>query len=242
MARRTTEEERWHECFVWLARRRERHDLSEDGRFFVRTLQRGFAGAAGAAENRSAGHRGTNADVLCQALTKLLVRRGVAVHPSPATAPLAEQSKTVDLSFDHDGEWLVEIKFGLEFNSLAAAAMEGLLFKRARPKSKFILISMYSKFGSGGPPDEVAQGLLRYCGVAGAVGAIHVLSRRELNGGAWAQAFVAEVNRLCDELPRQRLRRGAPIRGSATEAVLPKPRGRRLRARARASSRSRPSR
>jgi hypothetical protein len=196
------EEQRWHENLEWLAGRAERRLLSDDGALFVKSLRDGFSAAARAARARSAGNHNVNPSVLGDALRTLVISRGLAVDVHAARILLGERPKSVDLSFSHRRRsWLVEIKFGLEFNSLAAAALEGRAFKRSDPSSRFLLLAAYSKFDGAKAPAQVAASILRDCGVKDAIDRIHVLSRRDLLGWRWAEHFVSSVNQLCRTLP-----------------------------------------
>lgn len=204
MMAKLREEEWWAQRLELFAQHRAQRSLSEDGCYFVKVLRRDFAAAAAAASARNSGHRGVNAAILVAALRSLLERRSVTVHTTAATEVVGNVRKQVDLTFECRGEWNVEVKVGLEFNTLAAAAVEGLVFRRARSRSKFLVVSMYSKFP--GDPSSSARGILKHLGLSHTVSGIHVLTNRDLEEmGAWSAFFAGAVNKLCESLPDARV-------------------------------------
>src|SRR5207244_349137 len=104
--------------------------------------------------------------------------------------------KTADLSFWIRGQhWIVEGKSGLEFNSLGAAALEGLAFKAKEPSAIFVLVSLYAKMQSCH-----ARPILHRCGIPHAIDQVFALS--DNSSVAWSSEFVERVNAFFSFLPQ----------------------------------------
>jgi hypothetical protein len=101
----------------------------------------------------SAGDRNAVAAPFQRAVVELLARRGIAVEcPVASVAVPQARNHCADLSFRHaDTRWIVEIKTGLEFNSLGAAVLGARLFKQMEPQARFVLVSLYAKSWSMQP-------------------------------------------------------------------------------------------
>ncbi|MBA4191183.1 MAG: hypothetical protein C0467_24650 [Planctomycetaceae bacterium] len=140
-------------------------------------LESGF-GEAG----EKAGQKVTNA--FKRAVATVLTERGIEIDKRPASVELVPSlAKTADLSFRVRGiPWVIEVKSGLEFNSLGAAVLEGVLFRHRRPGGQFVLLSLYSKMKA--TPDQL-EALLMELGVGHAFDHIAVFSLNSVTDDWW---------------------------------------------------------
>lgn len=182
----------------WLDRtENELQLLSNDGRRFVAVMRENLIRVSG---DRSAGDRQRVTTALRGAVEMVLTERGVQIDPSPASVELVTGlSKTADISFRVNGvRWVVEIKCGLEFNSLGAAVLEGVLFRRREPASRLMLLSLYSKMRI--QPARLRE-LLDELNVGHAFDYIAVLSLNSDPDAVWWENMASRINELFGTLP-----------------------------------------
>lgn len=131
------------------------------------------------------------------AINSLLKERGITVDETPLTIRVIEELfKRPDISFVHGKvQWVIEIKTGLEWNSLGAAVLEGLAFK-----AKFVLLCLYAKAGRG---DLLSA--LEACGVGHAFDHTFVLSRTADTWDVYFDNFAKNLNTFVNELPGDKL-------------------------------------
>jgi hypothetical protein len=132
------------------------------------------------------------------AVHSLLEKRGIAVDKCPLTIRVTEELfKRPDITFVHNEiQWVIEIKTGLEWNSLGAAVLEGLAFKAKAPKAKFVLLCLYTKAGRG---DLLTT--LKACGVGHAFDHAFVLSRTADTWDIYFDNFANNLNTFISALP-----------------------------------------
>ncbi len=121
-------------------------------------------------------------------------------------------TKVADVSFKTSREegapfaGIVEVKVGLDPNSLGAAVMEGLLFQHARgcASAKFIIVSLYARSDGDDDAEERARSLLRACGLAKKTKgmSIHVLAYQpwKVSAELWNKRFARGVKELVADL------------------------------------------
>jgi hypothetical protein len=113
------------------------------------------------------------------------------------TAKLIRQA---DVSFTVGKErWIIEIKLGLEFNSLGAAVLEAMAFKKQESKSKFILLSLYAKARRGD-----LLNTLKFCDLLNVVDHTFILTRNAeyRQGDIYFENFADNLNGFVDALPK----------------------------------------
>jgi len=172
--------------------------LSAEGRTFVRVMREQLATARG---DRSDGDRQRVTTAFRKAVESVLTERGIRIDDPPARVELLTGiKKAADVSFTTGGaRWVLEIKCGLEFNSLGAAVLEGILFHRREPASRFVLLSLYSKMWI--EPSRLAE-LLTEIGLGHAFDAIAVLILNCDPEEDWWSNAAVRINELFETIPR----------------------------------------
>jgi len=154
----------------------------------------------------SAGNRQRVTSAFTDGIVKLLKQNMVEVDRKPKRIALGGGTKAVDISFTLGKKtWLVEVKTGLEFNSLGAAALEALAFKQADPDCVFVLLALYSKFGArtiayadGSSVNHVLH-ILNICGID-PFDRVVVLSENAHSDDEWYAGFVKEMDAFFHEI------------------------------------------
>lgn len=123
--------------------------LDADGHAFLADFERRLRERS----RVSAGDRNAVASPFRGAVVDLLARRGILVECPVASIRIPQaRGHSADLSFRHGAtRWVVELKTGLEFNSLGAAVLGARLFKQQDPEVRFLLLSLYAKSWSMQP-------------------------------------------------------------------------------------------
>lgn len=174
--------------------------LTDEGRLFVAVIRQNLAESFGP-EEEEAGQKVTNA--FRRAVATVLSERGIRIDERPASVKLVEgfRPKTADLSFTTNGvRWVFEVKSGLEFNTLGAAVLEGVLFRLRQDETRFVLLSLYSKMSV--PPNRLT-GLLVELGVSHAFDHIVILSvNADDLAGVWWENMAARINDFFGIMPR----------------------------------------
>jgi hypothetical protein len=119
--------------------------------------------------------------------------RGIKLHQRSSSVELVPGTmKKADLSFDVRGmRWVFEVKSGLEFNSLGAAVLEGILFRHRDPNCRFVILSLYSKMRTS--PDRLRE-LLAELRLSHAFDHIIVLSLNNDPDEVWRENMAKRVN------------------------------------------------
>jgi hypothetical protein len=132
------------------------------------------------------------------ALAELLGNHGATIYPVKYVQIIPYVKKKADLIFSIGmTRWVVEIKTGLEFNSLGAAVLEAVALRKVEPTSKYMLVGLYSKDSAGHHPHEV----LAHCGMGRVFDFIAVLSQNRIKGDSWNYNFAEGLNSFLDRLP-----------------------------------------
>jgi hypothetical protein len=137
-----------------------------------------------------------------KALKELLRARGIKPDQSAASVDVAPGiRRAADVSFQASGvTWVIEIKIGLEFNSLGAAVLEALAFRTKRPAARLCLVSLYAK--SSKYDEDNVQRVLQNCGVPESFHDVFILLRATDRN--WCASFVDRTNALLEYLPNLR--------------------------------------
>jgi hypothetical protein len=181
--------------FEWLDRTEEELKLlSRDGQRFVVAMRQNLEASFGG-KGEKAGQKVTNA--FRRAVMTVLSEGGIELDHQPASVALVPGiDKTADFSFLVAGvRWVVEVKCGLEFNSLGAALLEGLLFRCREPDCRFVLLSLYSKTGAA--PDRL-EALLRDLGVGHAFDHIAVFTLNSDKDEEWWKNAASRISDFFD--------------------------------------------
>jgi len=168
------------------------HRLDASARRFVDSFEHRLR------DGQGTGRRANVVTPFTDALAELLRDRGMVLDASPASVEIADGlRRTADLS-GHVGEerWVIEIKTGMEFNSLGAAVLEALAFRHVEPGARLMLISLYAKNRSGNLLD-----VLRTCGLESAFDQVHVLTDNAA-GDSWNDVFAERLAKMIEELPK----------------------------------------
>jgi hypothetical protein len=137
---------------------------------------------------------------LTTALKTLLQKHGLRLDVPCCSVPIApDVQKTADLSFIFNSvPYVVEIKTKLEFNSLGAAVLEAMAFKRQHSATHFILIGLYA-FDAA---TFHARTVLENCGASPLIDSLVILSRnQDVKERTWNSHFAKAVNELISGLP-----------------------------------------
>lgn len=173
--------------------------LSAEGRKFVALMRTNLEATFGP-EGDEAGQKVTNA--FRNAVATVFRERGIDIDPQPASVRLVEgfRPKTADLSFSVNGiRWVFEIKSGLEFNTLGAAVLEGVLFRLRMPETRFVLLSLYSKMSV--PPNQLRD-LLAELQVGHAFDHLAILSvNSDVRAGVWWERMASRINEFFGLVP-----------------------------------------
>jgi hypothetical protein len=178
--------------FEWLDRTDEELQLlSPEGRRFVAAMRQNLEASFGEVGEYT-GPKVTNA--FRRAVMTVLSERGIEHEDPPASVVLVPGiDKKADFSFRVAGvHWVVEVKSGLEFNSLGAALLEGVLFQHREPDCRFVLLSLYSKMKA--TPDQLVK-LLTDLGLGHGFYHIVVFTlNSEEKSGAWWKNAARRIN------------------------------------------------
>lgn len=132
------------------------------------------------------------------AVREFLIRRGITLEPTPPSVVVSGELKhSADIGFRYgDTRWVVEIKTGLEFNSLGAAVLGGLAFKAIDPSTRFVLLCLYLKARRGNLCE-----VLTVCRIEHAIDDVFILSRNG-DGERWYDNFATSLNLFVAAIPR----------------------------------------
>lgn len=167
-------------------------DLSEVSRVFLDQFEQQLTDF----RRQSVGDRTIVVRGFTTALKKTLRGNGISVDESdPSVVSKCGARKIADLGFHHRGlQWIAEIKTNLDFNSLGAATLEALLFRKKIPNCRFVLISLYLKDKAS----KHAMAILDECGLGDAFDGVFVLTDNSVDDDQWCADFVRRVNAMWD--------------------------------------------
>lgn len=181
-------------------------NLSDDGRVFFETFRSELAREVRKLTNAMPGDRGGVVRPFTTAIKAVLQQRGIVPDASTATVDTPVCQKRADLSFTYrKKQWIFEIKTGLDFNSLGAAALGALAFLKQRPTPRYVVISLYDRFNTASKPAYEAHRTLRNYGFPFADELdIYVVSRPYLGRpdlDVWCAEFANGIETLVYGLP-----------------------------------------
>jgi len=132
------------------------------------------------------------------AVNATLAERGIKVDQTPASVEIGiDLERLSDISFTfQDDRWVIEIKTGLEFNTLGAAVLEALAFRAKTAATRLVLLSLYAKWRSGNLLE-----VLRTCNLQGTFDEIHILTSNSESGDVWYVNWAGNLNKFVAALP-----------------------------------------
>lgn len=131
---------------------------------------------------------------LTVAMRLLLKRLGADVEDQLPVVQITDQNRhPADIAFTRGKtRWIVEIKTNLDFNSLGAAVLGAMAFRKDNPKTNFMLLCLYHK-----PKKGDLRQALDYCDLHEMIDSMIVLTRNG-DGDDYYENFADRLNELVD--------------------------------------------